>query len=80
MLAVRQHVSKAPKATSAVVYVLEPAHFDDVGADVCIVVRKHRENALIRRQEPVTYRENSVPPLLTMRELLAAKAGRLISV
>jgi len=53
---------------------------DDVGADVVIVARKHRGNASTRRCKATHLPGNCVAPTLTMQELLAAKAGRLMSV
>jgi hypothetical protein len=53
---------------------------DDAGADVGIVARKHRGNASTRRCKATYLPRNCVAPTLTMQELLAAKAGRLMSV
>jgi len=52
---------------------------DDVGADIGIVARKHGRDASTAGK--VTHLpRNRVAPTLTMQELLAAEAGRLMSV
>jgi hypothetical protein len=52
---------------------------DDIGADVAIVARNFAET--LRPTGKATHQpRNRVAPTLTMQELLAARAGRLMSV
>jgi len=61
-------------------YLASPASRRRRRGHVVIVARKHRGNASTRRCKATHLPGNCVAPTLTMQELLAAKAGRLMSV